>query len=105
LRRLGFSDRATAFFDEHVEADAVHENLAAVDLAGGLARQQPDLASDVLWGARALIEVEGRWAQHLMDAWEQERSSLRLPLEQRRRPRFRGAPALAGQPPGRDPAT
>src|SRR3954452_22122882 len=35
LRRLGFGPRATDFFDEHVEADAVHENLAAVDLAGG----------------------------------------------------------------------
>ena len=45
LRRLGFDDpRATAFFDEHVIADAVHENIAAVDLAGGLARQEPALA-------------------------------------------------------------
>src|SRR5918995_3486418 len=36
IRRLGFSDpAATRFFDEHVEADAVHENIAAVDLAGG----------------------------------------------------------------------
>ena len=43
LRRLGLGEQATAFFDEHVEADAVHENIAAVDLAGGLVRQQPDL--------------------------------------------------------------
>ena len=42
LRRLGFgSARATEFFDEHVTADAIHEAVAAVDLAGGLARQQP----------------------------------------------------------------
>ncbi len=41
LRRLGFGVPATEFFDEHVEADAVHENVAAVDLAGGLARQDP----------------------------------------------------------------
>src|SRR5215207_7701234 len=34
LRRLGLHDeQATAFFDEHVTADAVHENIAAVDLA------------------------------------------------------------------------
>ena len=68
LRRLGFGD-ATAFFDEHVEADAVHENVAAVDLAGGLARQEPRWPRDVLWGARALVEVEGRWAGHLMERW------------------------------------
>jgi Iron-containing redox enzyme len=76
LRRLGFGARATDFFDEHVEADAVHENVAAVDLAGGLARQDPALAGDVLWGARALIDVEARWARHLLDAWQEGRTSL-----------------------------
>jgi hypothetical protein len=39
LRRLGHGARATAFYDVHVEADAVHESIAAVDLAGGLARR------------------------------------------------------------------
>ncbi len=76
LRRLGFGPRATAFFDEHVVADAVHENIAAVDLAGGLARQEPELTGDILWGARALVLVEGRWARHLLGAWEAGRSSL-----------------------------
>jgi Iron-containing redox enzyme len=81
LRRLGFGPRATDFFDEHVEADAVHENVAAVDLAGGLARQDPGLAADVLWGARALVDVEGRWARHLLERWEAGRSSLLRPLD------------------------
>jgi Iron-containing redox enzyme len=80
LRRLGFGLLATDFFDEHVAADAVHENVAAVDLAGGLAHQDPDLAADILWGARALIEVEGRWARHLLDRWEAGVSSLLRPL-------------------------
>ena len=82
LRRLGFGEDATAFFDEHVEADAVHENIAAVDLAGGLVRQDPALAADVLWGARALVELEARWARHLVEAWEAGRCSLRAPLEE-----------------------
>ena len=78
LRRVGFDDpRATAFFDEHVTADAVHESIAAVDLAGGLARMEPALTSDILWGAEALVELEGRWAKHLLDAWSDGRSSLR----------------------------
>jgi hypothetical protein len=80
LRRLGFDGQATEFFDEHVEADAVHENVAAVDLAGGLARLDPSRAGDVLWGARALVDVEARWARHLLDAWEDGRSSLLTPL-------------------------
>jgi hypothetical protein len=80
LRRLGL-EAATPFFDEHVEADAVHEAVAAVDLAGGLARQEPALAADILWGASALLAVEGRWAHALIDAWERGHSSLRRPLD------------------------
>lgn len=79
-RRLGFGDRAARFFDEHVEADAVHENIAAVDMAGGFMRQEPELAGDVLLGARALLAVEGRWARHLLESWEAGRSSLLAPL-------------------------
>ena len=77
LRRLGL-DRpaATAFFDEHVTADAVHEAIAAVDLAGGLVRQEPALAADILWGAHALVELEDRWARHLLGAWRRGESSL-----------------------------
>jgi len=78
LRRLGM-EAATPFFDEHVEADAVHEAIAAVDLAGGLARQEPELAADVLWGAHALVAVERRWAQMVLGAWQRGGSSLRLP--------------------------
>ncbi len=80
LRRLGFGDRATEFFDEHVTADAIHEAIAAVDLAGGLARQQPELTGDILWGAAALVEIDGRWARRMLGAWEEGVSSLRTPL-------------------------
>jgi hypothetical protein len=82
LRRLGFDDpAATEFFDEHVTADAVHEAIAAVDLAGGLARSEPELARDILWGARALMALEARWSRSLLDAWARGESSLLRPLE------------------------
>lgn len=78
LRRLGLDgEDATAFFDEHVTADAVHESIAAVDLAGGLAVQQPDLTGDVLWGAACLLKLETRWAQQLLDDFAAGASSLR----------------------------
>ena len=77
LRRLGLGEDATAFFDEHVEADAVHEAIAAVDLAGGLARQEPRLGRDILWGARALAALDARWTANVLDAWEAGESSLR----------------------------
>ncbi|CAB4946128.1 unannotated protein [freshwater metagenome] len=78
LRRLGFDAvRATEFFDEHVEADAVHESIAAVDLAGGLAHQDVELGCDAVFGAAALAAIEERFAIAIADAWEAGRSSLR----------------------------
>jgi hypothetical protein len=77
LRRLGLDAEATDFYDEHVEADAVHENIAAYDLAGGLARQEPELAPDIVFGARALLLLEARFAQQLLDSWRDGESSLR----------------------------
>ncbi|HEX2293794.1 MAG TPA: iron-containing redox enzyme family protein [Actinomycetota bacterium] len=76
LRSLGFGPEATAFYDEHVEADAVHENIAAYDLAGSIARDEPALADDVELGARCLLHLEALWGEHLMSAWDAGRSSL-----------------------------
>jgi hypothetical protein len=83
LRRHGYGKEVTDFYDEHVEADAVHEAIAAWDLAGGLARDEPALAGEILFGARALLALEGRWAEHLLGSWEQGRTSLRFPLDAR----------------------
>ncbi|MEA2313627.1 MAG: hypothetical protein QOI03_319 [Solirubrobacteraceae bacterium] len=76
LRRMGYGAPATDFYDEHVEADAVHENIAAWDLAHRLASEEPALAADILMGARALLAVEGLWAGHLMAAWQRGETSL-----------------------------
>jgi hypothetical protein len=80
LRRLGLDAEATDFYDEHVEADAVHENIAAYDLAGGLARQEPELAADIIFGARALLHLDDRFARHVLAAWQQGETSLRQAL-------------------------
>jgi hypothetical protein len=77
LRRLGYDKEVTDFYDEHVEADAVHETIAAWDLAGGLAREEPEVAADILFGARALMALEARWGAHLIGCWEAGESSLR----------------------------
>ncbi|MHB8533114.1 MAG: iron-containing redox enzyme family protein [Solirubrobacteraceae bacterium] len=77
FRRLGFGRDVTAFYDEHVTADAAHESIAAWDLADGLALSEPDLAADIVFGARALLELDARWAAHLLDCWRRGASSLR----------------------------
>ncbi|MBA3301954.1 MAG: iron-containing redox enzyme family protein [Thermoleophilaceae bacterium] len=81
LSRLGFAPETTAFYDEHVEADSVHENIAAYDMAGGLARERPELEPDLLWGATTLLYLEGRFADRLLGCWELGESSLLGPVE------------------------
>ena len=77
LRRLGFGQNATDFYDEHVEADSVHENIAAYDMAQGFALANPELARDVLFGARAVLALDGEMATPILAAWEAGESSLR----------------------------
>jgi hypothetical protein len=79
MRRLGFNETATRFFDEHVEADAVHEAIAATDLAGSLAAEEPSLAEPILFGAHALVATDDAASAVMLDAWEHGRSSLREP--------------------------
>jgi hypothetical protein len=75
--RHGYGEDATGYFDEHVEADAVHEQIAGRDLAGGLVEADPRLLGDVLFGAAAALLVDSWMTKHIMDAWTSGRSSLR----------------------------
>jgi hypothetical protein len=77
--RLGLASAVRTFYDVHVEADAHHEMVAADGLITGLAQAEPALVPDILFGARALMAVEGRFGAHLLDAWAAGRSSLRPP--------------------------
>ena len=84
LRRLGHDEHTTVFYDEHVEADAVHEQIASVDMCGSLVAEDPSLTADVLFGAACSLALDGLTAGHLLGAWEAGRSALH------------GEPALAG---------
>lgn len=81
FRRLGHDTDTTWYFDEHVEADAVHEQIAARDLAGRLVEQEPALRDDVLLGAAACLAVEGDVAAYALGRWQEGGSALRVPLD------------------------
>lgn len=77
MGRLGVGAEGRRFYDVHVEADEVHQHIAVSDLVGGLLEDEPSLAGDVVFGARALAAVEGRYAGMLQAAWRAGGTALR----------------------------
>ncbi len=67
------------FYDEHVEADAVHEQLLRAGLSDLLDRE-PGLATDVVLGVEAGSLLEERFGTHLLTSWSGGRSSMRVPV-------------------------
>jgi hypothetical protein len=79
MRRLGCPEEAVAFYDEHVEADAVHEQVVRHGVVAPLLGAEPELAGDVVLGVRASTFLGDRFGEMLLDAWERGRSALRTP--------------------------
>lgn len=72
LRRLGFPEEMAAYYDEHVEADAVHEQTAARFIAGALLEAEPHLAEDVAFGVFTCLDLEDRFAEHMLATWGED---------------------------------
>ncbi|MEV0444672.1 iron-containing redox enzyme family protein [Streptomyces spectabilis] len=79
LRRTGAGPAAQRFYDEHVVADAVHEQVVRRDVVGGLLAAEPALDAQVAFGVRATGILEDRLGARLLEAWRQGRSALRAP--------------------------
>ncbi len=69
IQRVGLGPEVSAYFDEHVEADAVHEQVAARDMCGAWVAEHPDRRDDVLFGAAAALHLEALSAQDLTSRW------------------------------------
>ncbi|MGW6286062.1 iron-containing redox enzyme family protein [Streptomyces sp. NPDC055107] len=80
LRRAGAGTAAQRFYDEHVEADAVHEQVVRHEVIGGLLEDEPALAADIVLGIEATGHLEDLLGDHLLAAWREGRSALRTPL-------------------------
>lgn len=80
LARLGLNERARRFYDVHVIADAIHEVIAIERMVRGFAADEPELAPDVVFGARVVCVLEARLTLGLLDAWARRQSSLRAIL-------------------------
>jgi hypothetical protein len=80
LARLGAGEEGRRFYDAHVVADAVHEKMALHGMVAGLLDEEPELAGDVVFGARAAVMVERRFSSRLLAAWRAGSTSLLRPL-------------------------
>jgi hypothetical protein len=80
LRRFGMPEQCVAFYTEHVEADAVHEQVMRHDVIGDLLAREPALTADVVFGIEATAFLEDRLGDHLLGAWRAGRTSLRQPI-------------------------
>ncbi|MET9657101.1 iron-containing redox enzyme family protein [Streptomyces sp. NPDC006510] len=80
LKRAGAGPAAIHFYAEHVEADAVHEQLVRHEVVAGLLQEEPDLAPDVAFGIAATGWLEDRFGEHLLGAWRGGESSVCVPL-------------------------
>jgi hypothetical protein len=69
LERLGFPEELVGYYTEHVEADAVHEQVALRDVCAALVREEPGLEPDVWFGAWACLDLEDRTARRMLEAW------------------------------------
>jgi hypothetical protein len=80
LTRMNAPEPCIRFYREHVEADAVHEQVVRADVVGDLVAREPHLEPDVVFGIRAFDVVENRLAAHMMASWTAGRPSLRRQL-------------------------
>jgi hypothetical protein len=76
LKRLGLGPTARRFYEEHVTADALHEQIAAHDLCGALVAEEPQLATDILFGAACALRLDNLLAEHMLSRWSGGTSSL-----------------------------
>jgi hypothetical protein len=81
LERMDAPPACVEFYREHVEADAVHEQVVRHDVVGDLVAREPQLDRDVVFGMRAFTVVEDRLADTIMASWTQDATSLRRPLD------------------------
>ncbi|MEV0089033.1 iron-containing redox enzyme family protein [Saccharopolyspora sp. NPDC050642] len=80
MRRLDCTPEAIDFYSEHIEADAVHEQLVRRGVLNPLLNAEPELASDVVFGIRASTHLANKLETLLLECWTHNRHSLLTPV-------------------------
>jgi len=80
-KRLGCGPATEGFYAEHVEADAVHEQVVRHGIIAPLVAGDPAMAADVVFGMQATGVLDERLSEHLLTSWAAGRSALLRPLD------------------------
>jgi len=73
LERVGLPAAIIHYYMEHVEADAVHEQLALRTICGALMRENPGLVGSILFGAATCLGLEDDYASAMLMQFEEAR--------------------------------
>lgn len=69
LRRLGLPDELIAYYDEHVVADAVHEELVVRSICAAFLADDPHEEPELWFGAWTCLDLENRVATAMFTRW------------------------------------
>lgn len=75
IDRLELPAPVHRYFDEHVEADAVHEQVALGGICAPLAEQEPALTRQILLGAATCLRLQGLAAAAMLARWQEPDSA------------------------------
>ena len=70
LQRLDLPAEIIDYYDTHVAADAVHEQVAVRSICGTFVEDEPGLRDDVLFGAATCLGLEDRVGALLLERWD-----------------------------------
>lgn len=70
LDRLGLAQEMIDYYTEHVEADAVHEQLAVRNICAPMIAADPSVENDIWFGAFTCLDQENQLAALLLEQWE-----------------------------------
>ena len=76
LQRLAAPAECFVFYDEHIEADAVHEQVMRHDVLEDLVEHEPDLERDIVFGIVATSLLEDRLAAYLLTNWREGNNAV-----------------------------
>lgn len=75
-RRLGLGPEVVDYFDEHVTADAIHDQIAVRSMCAPFVDGDPQRAEQVLLGALGGAWLDEQTADAVLAAWDGDRSAL-----------------------------